>query len=56
VLRSEPEKLAKVLHDLYVLLPVIQERRNDAWVKKHLEIIEYFKCKHDESVARWGQF
>jgi len=55
-LKSEPEKLAKILHDLYVLLPVIQAQGNDEWVKKHLQIIDYYQQKHDEAVTHWHFF
>jgi len=53
MLRSEPQKIAKVLHDLYVMLPVIQEHGSQKSVEKHLLIIEYYQCKHDEAVAHW---
>jgi len=53
MLKTEPEKLARILHDLYVLLPIIQEHQDAVSVAKHLEIIEYYKCKHDEAIAHW---
>jgi len=54
MLRSEPQKIARVLHDLYVMLPVIKEHGSQQSIEKHLLIIEYYKSKHDEAVARWS--
>ncbi len=54
MLRSEPQKLAKLLHDLYVMLPVIQEHESQQSVEKHLMIIEHYQCKLDEAVAHWS--
>jgi len=54
MLRTEPEKLCRVLHDLYVLLPILQEHSSADSVAKHIEIIEYYKQQHDKAVDHWN--